>query len=114
MQIKEMESNPFKYNKRDFANSVPPYSFQFESLPDCLIRTHYYKYFHPKECYIEDASVNSCLNKEKTNIDVIYPFGCTMNVNKPAVVALISGSTTFPVDRPLAAMYYDQNTGEFY
>ncbi|GJQ81075.1 hypothetical protein Trydic_g21881, partial [Trypoxylus dichotomus] len=78
---------------------------------DCLIRTHYYKYFHPKECYISDVVINSSLNKEKTSINIVYPFGCTMSVNKPAVVAFTSGSTTFPVDRPLGALYYNENTG---
>ncbi|KAI4468714.1 ngd5/osm-6/ift52 [Holotrichia oblita] len=78
---------------------------------DCLIRTHYYKYFHPKECYISDISINTSLNKDKASFNIVYPFGCTMNVNKPGVVAFTSGSTTFPVDRPLGALYYNQNTG---
>ncbi|KAI4468717.1 ngd5/osm-6/ift52 [Holotrichia oblita] len=80
---------------------------------DCLIRTHYYKYFHPKECYISDISINTSLNKDKASFNIVYPFGCTMNVNKPGVVAFTSGSTTFPVDRPLGALYYNQNTGMF-
>lgn len=35
-----------------------------------------------------------------------------MNVMKPSVVALTSGSTCFPVDRPLGALYYNKNTGK--
>lgn len=78
---------------------------------DSLIRTHYYKYFHPKECYISDSKINANLNKDNTNINLIYPFGCTLNVLKPGVVAFTSGTTTFPVDRPLGALYYNENSG---
>lgn len=77
---------------------------------DSLIRTHYYKYFHPKECFIGDSQINSSLNKEKIDIQLIYPFGCTMSVNKPSVVAFTSGSASFPVDRPLGALYYDEKS----
>ncbi|XP_065167759.1 intraflagellar transport protein 52 homolog [Atheta coriaria] len=79
---------------------------------DSLIRTHYYKYFHPKECYIADATVNTALYANKSeNLNLIYPHGATMNVNKPSSVAFTSGSATFPVDRPLGAVYYNQNGG---
>lgn len=72
---------------------------------------HYYKYFYPKECYIPDTKMSSSLNKEKVDINLIYAFGCTLNVMKPSVVAFTSGSTTFPVDRPLGALYYNENSG---
>ncbi|XP_050304982.1 intraflagellar transport protein 52 homolog [Anthonomus grandis grandis] len=78
---------------------------------DCLIRTHYYKYFHPKECYIADPQVNSSLNKNKSDIKLIYPFGCTMSVLKPSVVCFKSGFASFPVDCPLGAVYYNEKTG---
>ncbi|KAJ8966447.1 hypothetical protein NQ317_003193 [Molorchus minor] len=77
---------------------------------DCVIRTHYYKYFHPKEVFIGDSQVNSSLDKEKLNLNIVYPFGCTMNVSKPSVVAFTSGSASFPVDRPLGALYYDEKS----
>lgn len=78
---------------------------------DCLIRAHYYKYFHPKECFVGDGLFNPHVNKEKLDINFVYPFGCTMNVSKPSVVAFTSGSASFPVDRPLAALYYDESSG---
>ncbi|XP_022900592.2 intraflagellar transport protein 52 homolog [Onthophagus taurus] len=78
---------------------------------DTVIRTHYYKYFHPKECYIGEVSINNSLNRNKSKLNVIYPFGCTLTVTKPAVVAFTSGATTFPVDRPLGALYYNHSTG---
>ncbi|XP_030764193.1 intraflagellar transport protein 52 homolog [Sitophilus oryzae] len=78
---------------------------------DCLIRTHYYKYFHPKECYIADGQINSTLNKNKEDIKLVYSFGCTLNVMKPSVICFKSGFATFPVDCPLGALYYDEKTG---
>ncbi|XP_018321925.2 intraflagellar transport protein 52 homolog [Agrilus planipennis] len=78
---------------------------------DYVIRTHYYKYFHPKECYISDSSINSALNKDKLEISLVYPYGCTLDVSKPSVVAFTSGVVSFPVDRPLGALYYGQSTG---
>ncbi|CAG9760778.1 unnamed protein product [Ceutorhynchus assimilis] len=78
---------------------------------DCLIRTHYYKYFHPKECYIVDGQINTTINKNKFDIKLIYPFGCTMNVMKPCVVCFKSGFSSFPVDCPLGALYYNEKSG---
>ncbi|XP_023030127.1 intraflagellar transport 52 [Leptinotarsa decemlineata] len=78
---------------------------------DCVIRTHYYKYFHPKECYVSDSQINSTLNKDKLDLNFIYPFGCTLSVSKPSVVAFTSGSASFPVDRSIAALYYDEKSG---
>ncbi|XP_076265414.1 intraflagellar transport 52 [Rhynchophorus ferrugineus] len=78
---------------------------------DCLIRTHYYKYFHPKECYIADGKVNTTLNKNKQDIKLVYPFGCTLNVMKPGVICFKSGYATFPVDCPLGAVYYEDKHG---
>ncbi|KAJ8918868.1 hypothetical protein NQ315_011160 [Exocentrus adspersus] len=77
---------------------------------DSLVRTHYYKYFHPKECFVGDSQINASLNKEKFDIKFVYPFGCTMSVTKPSTVAFTSGSASFPVDRPLAALYYDEKS----
>ncbi|KAK9872412.1 hypothetical protein WA026_017871 [Henosepilachna vigintioctopunctata] len=78
---------------------------------DALIRTHYYKYSHPKEVFISDGRVNQSLNIEKKHLNLIYPYGCTINVSKPASVLFYSGSASFPVDRPLGAVYCNQNTG---
>ncbi|KAF2883430.1 hypothetical protein ILUMI_22740 [Ignelater luminosus] len=87
---------------------------QYGIIPnmDSLIRTHYFKYFHPKECYVADSNINAALTKEeKLHLNLIFPYGCTFNVNKPSAVAFTSGTTTFPVDRPLGALYYNQNSG---
>ncbi|XP_060528786.1 intraflagellar transport protein 52 homolog [Cylas formicarius] len=78
---------------------------------DSLIRTHYYKYFHPKECFIGDAHIISAINRDKLEIKLVYPFGCTMNVMKPSVILFSSGFASFPVDCPLGAVYYNEKTG---
>ncbi|KAF5304820.1 hypothetical protein FQR65_LT07837 [Abscondita terminalis] len=78
---------------------------------DCIIRTHYYKYFHPKECYVEDSTINETLANQKMHFNLIFPYGCTLNVSRPSAVAFTSGTTTFPVDRPLGAVYCNPNSG---
>lgn len=84
---------------------------------DCVVRTHYYKYVHPKECCITDSEIHKILlkdnNKEK-EIDFVYPYGSTLNVSRPSVVAFTSGITTFPLDRPLGALYYHQKSGKLF
>lgn len=85
---------------------------QFGIIPnlDCLIRAHYYKYFHPKECYIGDPKITPSLINDKHDLTFVYPFGCTFNVNKPSIVGLTSGSTTFPVNRTLGAIFYNEQS----
>lgn len=85
---------------------------EFGIIPnlDSLIRTHYYKYFHPKECYVDDSKFASSLNKEKNDLTFIYPFGCTLNVNKPSIVAFTSGTSSFPVNQTIGGLFYDEKT----
>ncbi|KAK4885769.1 hypothetical protein RN001_002040 [Aquatica leii] len=78
---------------------------------DCIIRTHYYKYFHPKECYVEDSNINKSLSNQKLHFNLIFPYGCTLNVSRPSAVVFTSGTTTFPIDRPLGAVYCNSTTG---
>ena len=33
----------------------------------------------------------------------IYPYGCTLTVQKPAIAVLSSGSTSYPLNRPVCA-----------
>jgi intraflagellar transport protein 52 len=39
------------------------------------------------------------------SLTFVYPFGATLNVSKPAVPVLSSGSVCFPLKRPLCALY---------
>eukprot|EP00501_MAST-03F_sp_TOSAG23-6_P002481 GSMAST32.ASY1.ANO1.2592.1 assembled CDS len=90
--------------------------------PDSVLRTVYYKYLHPKEVFVsngEENRINSGLSNTKeqqlqsahgdtrnkfgvfdtkTNKDselaFVYPYGSTLNVQKPAVPILSSVSTS--------------------
>ncbi|ROT63710.1 putative intraflagellar transport protein 52-like [Penaeus vannamei] len=87
---------------------------------DSVVRTCYYKYFHPKECLITNGILNRAileasgrnlpgllLDDALTNrsMSFVYPFGCTLNVARPAVAVLSTGSISFPLNRPVCAFY---------
>ena len=40
----------------------------------------------------------------------LYPFGATLNVMSPAVPILTTGTTSFPLNRPVCAAYQDPKT----
>lgn len=90
-----------------------------------MVRTSYYKYFHPKETMITNGVLNRGLlqaikKMKQTKIDSIeddltvatfnylYPFGATLNVVKPAIAVLSTGSVSFPLNRPTCAFYKDK------
>lgn len=41
----------------------------------------------------------------KTGLTFLYPYGATLNVQKPGIVILSSGSISYPLQRPVAAAY---------
>lgn len=45
---------------------------------------------------------------------LVYPFGATINVVKPAIPILSSGSVAFPVSRPICAFYSIPDKGKIY
>jgi len=93
---------------------------------DCIIRTAYYKYFNPKEAHVSDGVLNraiaesagklyeSGVNRSNEHIaeslQFVYPFGATLNVQKPAIPVLSSGSVCYPLKRPLCAFYGSPST----
>ncbi|KAI8894454.1 hypothetical protein BC833DRAFT_604835 [Globomyces pollinis-pini] len=98
--------------------------------PDSMTRTVYYKYFHPKEVYVTQGVLNRELNKaagKKTgktgenvpelagfnpnSLTFLYPFGSSLNVQKPAVPILSSGTLSYPLNRPLGGVYQISNKG---
>jgi len=97
---------------------------------DSVVRTAYYKYFHPKEAQIGNGILNRGLlqsairlqrvatgNNDENNrlqtINYVYPFGATLNVAKPAIAVLSTGSISFPLSRPTCAFYEDKvNSGK--
>lgn len=38
-------------------------------------------------------------------LSFLYPYGATLNIAKPAVAVLSSGSVSFPLNRPVCAFY---------
>ncbi|KAJ3272210.1 Intraflagellar transport protein 52 [Terramyces sp. JEL0728] len=100
--------------------------------PDALARTVYYKYFHPKEVYVTHGVLNREFNRaagkkvgsapgdpilsehhhfDPTALTFLYPFGASLNVQKPAVPILSSGTVSYPLNRPLAGVYEISNKG---
>ncbi|CAH3162276.1 unnamed protein product [Porites evermanni] len=88
---------------------------------DSVVRTVYYKYFHPKEVLISNGVLNREINRaagkfvpgstdfDKTDLGqsltFVFPFGATLNVVKPAISVLSSGSVSFPLNRPVCAFH---------
>jgi intraflagellar transport protein 52 len=90
---------------------------------DSVVRTNYHKYFHPKECLISNGVLNRAVseaagkNGTKTlsggddlannaqALGFLYPYGATLNVAKPAIPVLSTGSVSFPLNRPVCAFY---------
>ncbi|XP_047001850.1 intraflagellar transport protein 52 homolog [Schistocerca americana] len=84
---------------------------------DCVIRTTYYKYFHPKECLITNGVINRSIAQasEKYSayqddyyssqaLSFIYPYGATLKLARPAVALLSTGSVAYPHQRPVCAV----------
>ena len=49
--------------------------------------------------------------KKLITINYLYPFGATLNVAKPAIPVLSTGSISFPINRPTCAFYTDKASG---
>ncbi|XP_052539455.1 intraflagellar transport protein 52 homolog isoform X15 [Tympanuchus pallidicinctus] len=95
---------------------------------DAVVRNVYYKYFHPKEALITDGVLNRGISEaaRKTGLETtgedgdgqdsqaltfVYPFGATLNVMRPAVAVLSTGSVCFPLKRPILAFYQHESQG---
>lgn len=107
---------------------------------DSVVRTVYYKYFHPKEVCITNGIVNRELNRaagknipgsyvlntsqalsasqqtaliaqqtsQNTSLTFVFPYGCSLNVQKPSIPILSSGYIAYPLNRPVGAVYEDK------
>jgi intraflagellar transport protein 52 len=90
---------------------------------DTVARTIYYKYYHPKEVLVSQGVLNRELNKaagkridgefadKSAGLTFVYPFGASLNVQKPAVPILSSGTISYPLSRPIGAVYQISNMG---
>nr|XP_031843442.1 intraflagellar transport protein 52 homolog isoform X2 [Nomia melanderi] len=82
---------------------------------DSVIRMSYSQTMHPKECVISQGISNKSIfsknHDEYTDINFLYPYGATLNVAQPSVVALSSGSIAVPINRPICAYHYSEASG---
>ena len=78
---------------------------------DAVVRTNYYKYFHPKECLVQNGVLNRAVAEaagkvvpglvvdegvDPQALSFLYPYGATLNVARPATAVLSTGSISFP------------------
>jgi len=97
------------------------YGIEFNK--DCVCRTVYYKYLHPKHVHIGQGVLNKAFvshawalgaKKKETTVDIddekqedlafVYPNGCSLNITAPALSILSSGQISYPLNRPIAAI----------
>ncbi|CAG0919738.1 unnamed protein product [Notodromas monacha] len=94
---------------------------------DAVVRTHFHKYHHPKECLIANGVVNRAVAQaagkdmgpviihddefDNQCMSFVYPFGATLNVISPAIPILSTGSVSFPLNRPVCAIYQSKKPG---
>jgi len=110
------------FNKKNVNYLLEDYGIMINS--DAVVRTVYYKYLHPKEVYVSTGIVNREINRAAgrtkgkdagaaapEQLAFVYPYGATMAVQKPAVPILSSGYISYPLNRPVAAMY-ESKTGK--
>ncbi|CAH1774851.1 unnamed protein product [Owenia fusiformis] len=86
---------------------------------DAVVRTSFYKYYHPKEALVSNGVLNRAISKaagkvlmvgdeDENNaqaLTFLYPYGATLNVIKPATAILSTGTVSFPVNRPICGIY---------
>jgi len=51
------------------------------------------------------------LSKDHGGLEFVFPYGATLNVQKPALPILSSGPISYPLDRPVAAVYNKARAG---
>ncbi|KAG5683607.1 hypothetical protein PVAND_012880 [Polypedilum vanderplanki] len=96
---------------------------------DAVVRQHYYKYFHPKEAVLNGCIVCENMNNEllkvvkknqgsqslldeKYDIEILYPFGATINVINPSNVLVTTSTIAYPFNRPVVAYYTNDKGGQ--
>ncbi|KAG5178614.1 Intrafragellar transport 52, osm-6-like protein, partial [Tribonema minus] len=100
---------------------------------DSVVRTAFYKYLHPKEVFVSHGVLNPELARMKNRCAVgtkgrtrsagqsrdldaddvanggglafVYPYGASLTVQAPAQPILSSGPISYPLNRPLAAVW---------
>jgi hypothetical protein len=75
---------------------------------DSVVSSTYCGYMHPKEALVTHGILNREIAREAGKaspaIKFVYPFGATLDVQKPAVPIISTGKNCFPMQRPVAAV----------
>ncbi|TWW61881.1 intraflagellar transport protein 52 homolog [Takifugu flavidus] len=95
---------------------------------DAVVRNVYHRYLHPKEALVSDGVLNREISRaadkevkgtfeeppgnDPKALAFLYPYGATLNVMKPAVAVLSTGSLCFPFNRPVMAFREGKGTGK--
>lgn len=95
---------------------------------DSVVRQHYYKYFHPKEAVLNGCIVCENMNNEllkvikktgsqslmdeKFDIEMVYPFGATINVISPSNTLITTSTIAYPFNRPVCGYFSNDNGGQ--
>lgn len=84
-------------NAESAYSAIRPALFLSRPL-DAVISTVYQKYFHPKECLIEAIYPWTTTDKNESNgqLKIVYPYGATLNVARPAVVMATTSTSCLP------------------
>nr|XP_002126598.1 intraflagellar transport protein 52 homolog [Ciona intestinalis] len=98
---------------------------------DAVVRSVYYKYFHPKEALVSNGVLNRAISRAAGKslpglddghgvdggvnpisqaLQFVYPYGATLNVVKPSTAVLSTGSACIPVNRPVLATCQPKST----
>eukprot|EP00440_Ansanella_granifera_P033437 gb/GFBE01036280.1/.p1 GENE.gb/GFBE01036280.1/~~gb/GFBE01036280.1/.p1 ORF type:complete len:453 (+),score=141.61 gb/GFBE01036280.1/:1-1359(+) len=57
----------------------------------------------------EDAEIN--VSKDDGGLEFVFPYGATLNAQKPAIPILSSGPISYPLNRPIAAVHNKPGMG---
>jgi intraflagellar transport protein 52 len=91
---------------------------------DSVVRTVYHKYPHPKEVFISNGvmfkpfalAANQAgkprlaeTKDDPEKLNIVYPYGCSLEVKSPAQTILGSGFISYPLNRSIAAVAQTAN-----
>lgn len=86
---------------------------------DSVISVIRQKQYHPKECLISNAiicptilpaSTETEKEDENNNVSILYPHGCSLDVSNAAATIMSTSVSTYPCNRPIGAIYYNQES----
>ena len=123
----------FKHRNNTNINAfIENYGIRFHG--DNVVRTAYYKYLHPKECYIdncrvhpeflktiknvtrkkkiifsEDVLEDENVQEDDYNLKFVYSYGQSLDVDMNTSVVINSGIIAYPANRALAACNLSKN-----